>query len=144
MRNFVKIGKIWVEGYLRKHSELKHHGVKRQRWGVKNGPPYPLKRLKNANGDDIIVVEHTDTNGPPNGITQRVGKNGGIDRNYYDEQGRQSKQVTNNDHDKPKQHPFVEHGEHAYDYKYDENGDLISREPRELTPEERKENSDIL
>ena len=22
---------------------LSHHGIKGQRWGVKNGPPYPLK-----------------------------------------------------------------------------------------------------
>lgn len=28
MRNFVKIGKIWVEGYLQRCSELKHYGVK--------------------------------------------------------------------------------------------------------------------
>lgn len=25
------------------HSELYHHGIKGQKWGVKNGPPYPLK-----------------------------------------------------------------------------------------------------
>ena len=23
-------------------SELKHHGILGQKWGVKNGPPYPL------------------------------------------------------------------------------------------------------
>lgn len=28
-------------GYI-KHSELSHHGIKGQRWGVRNGPPYPL------------------------------------------------------------------------------------------------------
>lgn len=25
--------------------ELKHHGIKGQEWGVKNGPPYPLTRV---------------------------------------------------------------------------------------------------
>ncbi len=24
-------------------SELAHHGIKGQKWGVKNGPPYPLE-----------------------------------------------------------------------------------------------------
>lgn len=28
-------------------SELCHHGVKGQEWGVQNGPPYPLDRKKN-------------------------------------------------------------------------------------------------
>lgn len=26
---------------------LKHHGVKGQRWGVRNGPPYPIENSKN-------------------------------------------------------------------------------------------------
>lgn len=32
--------------------ELFHHGVKGQKWGVKNGPPYPLK--DNVNRDNIV------------------------------------------------------------------------------------------
>lgn len=28
--------------------ELMHHGIRRQRWGVKNGPPYPLDRKTHA------------------------------------------------------------------------------------------------
>lgn len=28
--------------------ELKHHGVEGQHWGVRNGPPYPLNRRKDA------------------------------------------------------------------------------------------------
>ena len=28
---------------------IKHHGIKGQKWGVKNGPPYPLKGFENAN-----------------------------------------------------------------------------------------------
>ncbi len=27
-----------------KMSELYHHGIKGQEWGVKNGPPYPLDK----------------------------------------------------------------------------------------------------
>ena len=29
--------------------ELKHHGVKGQKWGVKNGPPYPLTKVVKGN-----------------------------------------------------------------------------------------------
>lgn len=55
-----------------------------------------------------------------------------------------SKQISNNDHGHPKQHGFGKHGEHAHDYIYDENGDLIERPIRDLTDEEREENDDIL
>lgn len=43
-------GRLWVERYLNSISTLQHHGVKGQKWGVKNGPPYPLKdKVKNDN-----------------------------------------------------------------------------------------------
>lgn len=29
-----------------RYDELYHHGIKGQRWGVRNGPPYPLSRQK--------------------------------------------------------------------------------------------------
>lgn len=25
--------------------ELQHHGVKGQKWGIRNGPPYPLVKV---------------------------------------------------------------------------------------------------
>lgn len=43
-----------------KSDELQHHGIKGQKWGVKNGPPYPIdkktakknfKRIKEYKGD---------------------------------------------------------------------------------------------
>lgn len=100
--------------------------------------------LKNAKGDIIIEVNKTTLKGTPNSITQKANKKGGIDRNYYDENGRQKKQITNNDHGKPKMHPYGKSGEHAHDYLYDENGNLVKRTIRELSEGERKENSDIL
>lgn len=136
---------------------LAHHGVKGQKWGVKNGPPYPIQenrkvakvlnsgdQLKNAVGKDIIMVEHTELSGKPNSITQVKRKNGGIERNYYNGEGRQIKQISNNDHGQPTKHPYGEHGEHAHDYIYDESGKLIGRPPRDLNSLERKENGDIL
>ena len=136
--------------------KIEHSGVKGMKWGVKNGPPYPIKdntkvaeaksheTLKNASGKDIIITSHTTLTGEPNSITQVEHKKGGIDRNYYDENGRQLKQISNNDHGKPKAHPYGEHGEHAHDYIYDDNGKLVGRPDRNLTDEERKENSDFL
>lgn len=131
------------------YNTLAHHGVKGQKWGVKNGPPYPIDRskesgLKNAKGQSIIEVDHIELDGPPYGITQATNSKGGIDRNYYDGSGKQTKQISNHNHGHPKQHDFGDHGEHAHDYIYDENGDLLDRPIRELTDEERKENEDIL
>lgn len=137
-------------------NELYHHGIKGQKWGVKNGPPYPIDKdnrvaevrnsntLKNAAGMDIITVQHVELFGEPNSITQVTRKNGGIDRNYYDGSGRQIKQVSNHDHGQPEKHPYGNHGEHAHDYIYNENGKLISRTPRELYDDERKENGDVI
>lgn len=131
------------------YNTLAHHGVKGQKWGVKNGPPYPIDRsktvgLKNAAGQSIITVEHTSLTGPPSGITQVTRKKGGIDRNYYDDSGKQIKQISSDNHGHPKQHSYGTHGEHAHDYVYDESGKLIGRPIRELNDDERKENDDIL
>lgn len=100
--------------------------------------------LKNAAGRAIIEVKSTSLKGPQNGITQRINKKGGIDRNYYDQNGDQVKQISNNDHGHRKESSFGNHGEHAHDYFKDENGALRHGEPRELSEYERKENADIL
>ncbi len=96
--------------------------------------------MKNAVGKNIIRVEHIDLTGPSNGITQVIRKNGGIDRNYYDESGRQTAQISNHNHGQPDKHLYGEHGEHARDYIYDESGKLQGRPARNLTSKERKEN----
>ncbi|MBE7053393.1 MAG: phage capsid protein [Ruminococcaceae bacterium] len=105
---------------------------------------FKTNTLTNAAGKTIIKVEKTTLRGFPNTITQKVNAKGGIDRNYYGSDGKQTKQISNNDHNNKAESNYGVHGEHAHDYKYDENGNLISRHSRPLTPEERKENSDIL
>lgn len=102
------------------------------------------KNKINAAGHDIIKVEKATLIFKPNSITETVGRHGGINRNYYGETARQSKQISNHDHGNRKEHPFGEKGEHAHDYVYDENGKLIYRTKRPLTKSERKENADIL
>lgn len=100
---------------------------------------------EDAIGNKIYVVNRVVVvNGPPNGITQKVSSKGGIERNYYDENGMQTKQIANNDHGKPKLHPFGKSGEHAHDYIYDSEWNLIGRPIRDLTDLEREENGDIL
>lgn len=99
--------------------------------------------MKNADERGIIHVNKTNIRGIPNSITQVTTKNGGITRNYYGTDGKQVKQITNNNHGTPKSHPWGINGEHAHDYIW-ENETLKSRPGRELTEIERKENSDIL
>lgn len=100
--------------------------------------------LTNAIGAEIIKVTKSTRNGIPGSITQKENAKGGIDRNYYGQDGRQTKQISNNDHGHKAESALGQHGEHAHDYTWDENGTMYHGKARELTEEERKENSDIL
>lgn len=100
--------------------------------------------IENSARPYIIRVDKVKLFDEPNSITEVVNKKGGVDRNYYDETGRQKKQISNNDHGRPDKHPYGKHGEHAHDYLYSGNGELLGRPMRELTEQERKENGDIL
>ena len=100
--------------------------------------------LTNAAGQTIIKVNRSDIKGPRNGITQKTNAKGGIDRNYYGSDGRQTKQISNNGHGHKAEESLGLHGEHAHDYVVNEKGVLVHGKARELTDAERKENSDIL
>lgn len=65
-------------------------------------------------------------------------------RTFYGEDGLKKKDVNTTAHGNPKMHSYGENGEHVHMYEWDSNGNLKSRTTRELTDEERKENSDIL
>lgn len=133
----------------RQSSLIKQTGMKRQyeRERVTNFSTIkPLKVLTNAAGTPIIRVKQADVKlqGAPNTITQTRSGKGGINRNYYDENGNQYKQISNNHHNHKAVMEFGKQGEHAHDYIYDKDGKLIERPYRELTDDERKENADIL
>lgn len=100
--------------------------------------------LTNTAGQTIIKVSKSNITGPRNGITQKTNAKGGIDRNYYGPDGRQTKQISNNGHGHKVEDALGKHGEHAHDYIFDAEGHLCGRPSRELTDAERKENSDIL
>ncbi len=100
--------------------------------------------LTNTAGQTIIKVSKSNIAGPRNGITQKTNAKGGIDRNYYGPDGRQTKQISNNGHGHKVEEALGKHGEHAHDYIFDAEGHLCGRPSRELTDAERKENSDIL
>ena len=102
------------------------------------------KTTVNAIGKPVEIVERTEIKGKPNSITQTQTAKGGINRNYYGDDGMQTKQISNNDHGNPKNHPFGKNGEHAHDYHYSEKGKLIRGDARDLTDYERKENEDII
>ena len=100
--------------------------------------------LTNTAGQTIIKVSKSNITGPRNGITQKTNAKGGIDRNYYGPDGRQTKQISNNGHGHKVEEALGKHGEHAHDYIFDAEGHLCGRPSRELTDAERKETSDIL
>ncbi len=97
--------------------------------------------LTNTAGQTIIKVSKSNITGPRNGITQKTNAKGGIDRNYYGPDGRQTKQISNNGHGHKVEEALGKHGEHAHDYIFDAEGHLCGRPSRELTDAERKENS---
>lgn len=101
-------------------------------------------QLKNAAGESIIPVKHTTTTAKPNSITQYTNAKGGIDRNFFGDDGRQTRQISNHDHGHKKESTLGKHGEHAHDYTWDDSGNLHRGDARELTDDERRDNSDFL
>ena len=90
----------------------------------------------------IISVKSTSTTATPNSITQRTGAKGGIDRNFYGNDGKQTLQISNHGH--KKEEALGRHGEHAHDYFWDKDGNMTRGEARELTDQERMDNNDFL
>lgn len=117
---------------------------KYQRWQAWYKASGQGNLLTNAAGNPIIKVKKPNVTGTPGTIVQITTAKGGITRNYYGSDGRQTKQISNNGHGHPSDEALGIHGEHAHDYSWDANGTVFHRSSRELTEQERKENRDIL
>lgn len=132
---------------------LMHYGVKGMKWGVRRTP----EQLghKKAIADDkntgkintTIISGHNSSpkTSTPNSVMDHVDQDGKVDkRTYYDSEGKKSRDIHTTDHGNPKKHPYGEHGEHAHDYEWNEDGTKSKVTSRDLNDDERKENQDIL
>ena len=83
--------------------------------------------------------------GLPNSVVQHNATNGDVlGRTYYDARGFKTKDIHFTNHKQPARLPYGKIGEHAHDFVFDDEGKFVSRNTRELTDDERKENQDIL
>ena len=44
-------------------SDIKHHGIKGQQWGVRNGPPYPLSDQNKQKSQDALTIKSKTSKG---------------------------------------------------------------------------------
>lgn len=128
---------------------LAHHGVKGQKWGVRNRSPYPLD--KTGKSDTIVtktIKGHTapSKRDEPDSVVDHVTSDGSVKtRAFYDGDGWKVKEIHTTDHGNPKHHSYGRHGEHVHYYEWDhETGKQISNKQEEIPPDLRKENDDIL
>lgn len=81
----------------------------------------------------------------PNTVIDHVDEKGSVDaRGFYGDDGFKGKDIHTTDHGNPKRHPFGKHGEHAHDYKWDDDGRLKEKTTRNLNEDEKEGNGDIL
>ena len=96
---------------------------------------------------DRTVSGHASTpkKANPNEVIDHKNEEGKIDtRSFYGSDGMKEKDIHTTDHGNPKTHNYGSHGEHAHDYKWNEDGSLNTKTTRNLSDEEREGNSDIL
>lgn len=129
-------------------SMLEHHGIKGQKWGVKNGPPYPIDKSGKSDIVRKTVTGHTGPSkrGTPNGIVDHVTDDGTVKaRAFYDAEGWKKSEIHTTNHGNPKRHSYGTHGEHIHYYEWDkETGKRKSSKTKEISIKLRKENDDIL
>ena len=96
---------------------------------------------------DKTVSGHAGTpkKAEPNIVIDHVDDQGSVDaRGFYGDDGYKDKDIHTTDHGNPKRHPYGKHGEHAHDYKWDDDGRLKEKTTRNLDDDEKERNGDIL
>lgn len=107
----------------------------------------------NEDGTIVVTDDWKNRNHPhlsakyrPYAVIETVSQNGKEEqrnRTIYGPDARQSLQVHGGPHGNSKKHPYGKHGEHVHRIVW-EDDKIISREPDELTDQEKKEYKDIL
>lgn len=148
LEKYIIIGRKWIEQRFL-NDTLQHHGIKGQKWGVRNGPPYPLKDGNKFN--KTIKATITGHSGPskqgiPNSVVDHISDSGKVKaRAFYNAYGWKEKETHTNDHGNPKQHPYGENGEHIHYYSWNkETGKLENNKKADIPIQIREENGDIL
>lgn len=83
----------------------------------------------------------------PYAVVQTVSSNGGkpqIDRTFFDENGKLSRQTHTGPHGNANAHPYGANGEHAHTFTWIDGKKHPNRDSRELTAADRKESGDVL
>lgn len=146
-----RLDRTQIFEYNRSVSNKANAAVKRAQEVVRHEEE-KYKQISYHSDGTIVVTDdwtnkksaHLGATYKPNAVVDTVSRGGKQrDRMIYDESGKQKTQISNGPHSNPKQHPFGKHGEHAHDIIW-ENGEIVSRNTRELTEQERKEHADIL
>ena len=130
--------RVQLYGFDRSLAQRAVHGSKRELAKY-------TKYLYNKDGTVYVTDKMSKTvqKYKPFAVVDVARKGGGVDRNIYDQNGYQIKQVSNHNHGNPKQHQFGKNGEHSHDYVWP--GGIADRQrAREMTDTERKEHSDLL
>lgn len=144
--------RVWYDIYI-SPAALFHHGIKGMKWGVRRSKKeLALAREKLAKEKEHVIIRAKNTGhkdnpkkSTPNSVMDKIDGSGRVlVRSYYDESGMKNFDIHTTNHGNPRTHNFGRHGEHGHDYKWGDDGKLISKTDRELTEKERKENEDIL
>lgn len=136
-------------------SELRHYGIKGMKWGIRNGPPYPIDQKKEIveKTEKSGIVRKTisghssnSSKGAPNSISDHIGRNGKVDkRAFYDKNGWKAIEIHTTPHGNFKEHPYGNQGEHIHYYEWDYKTGKKTGDKREEIPLKiREENKDIL